>query len=169
MSEGLELKCRKCGTEITAGSNYCNSCGARIYDVEKLLSPRKFSLKLAFYSSLITFVLILLFSFFTAYFYTLYDQDIMDTPEKLIIVSMIGPALGIFISSFFITYIFNPIRIKETVAGAGAVIILFKLSDFILASVFTKEGVVVALISCLIAFAGAWLGFYFKKKIKFKN
>jgi hypothetical protein len=67
----------------------------------------------------------------------------------------------------FTSYIFISIRIKETFAGAAAIIIIFKISDFILASTFTIEGVGVALISCLIAVTGAWLGFALKKKFKF--
>jgi len=167
MSEGPVLKCRKCGTEASADSNYCNSCGARIYDIEKLLSPRKFSIKLAVYSSLLTILFMLIFSFLTAYFYTLHDQDIMSNPERLIIISMIGPALGIFISSLFTTYVFAGIRVKETLAGAASVIFIFKISDFILASAFTIEGIGVAIASCIISFAGAWLGFALKKKIRF--
>ncbi len=169
MSEDHRLKCRKCGAETTAGSNFCNSCGARIYDIEKLLSPRKFSIKLSIYSAILTFIFILLFSFFTAYFYTLYDQDILNNPDKFVIISMSGPALGILISSFFTTYLFTPVRIKETVAGASFIIIAFKVSDFILASIFTLEGVAVAIFSCILAFAGAWFGFFLKKKIRFDN
>lgn len=169
MSEDRIIKCRKCGTETAAESNFCNSCGTRIYDVEKLMSPRKLSLRLSFYSAILTFIFILFFSFITAYFYTLYDQDIMSNPEKLIIISMIGPVLGIFIAALFTTYIFTTIRIKETFSGASVVIILFKVSDFILASTFTIEGAGVAIVSCLIAYTGSWLGFFIKKKIKFRD
>lgn len=169
MNEDHRQKCRKCGAETTAGSNFCNSCGVRIYDIEKLLSPRKFSIKLSVYSAILTFIFILLFSFFTAYFYTLYDQDILNNPDKFILMSMAGPILGILISSLFTTYILTPIRINETVTGASFIIIAFKVSDFIIASAFTLEGVSVALFSCILALAGAWLGFYLKKKFRFKS
>lgn len=162
-------KCRKCGAETSDGSNYCSSCGARIYDIEKLMAPGKFSVKLAAWSAILTIISIMFFSFFTAYFYTLYDQDIMSSPEKLVTISIIGPAIGIFISALFTSYIFTEIRIKETFTGASLTILLFKISDFILASAFTIEGIGVALLSCFISFAGAYLGFFAKKKIKFKN
>ena len=162
--EAKILKCRKCGNETSSENNYCSSCGARIYDIEKLMAPRKFSIKLSVYSALLTFTFVLLFSFLTAYFYTFYDQDIMNHPEKLIVISLIGPAVGILVSAFFTSYIFADIRVKETVAGASTVIILFKASDFFIASDFTIEGTGVALLSCGIAFAGAWLGFHVKKR-----
>lgn len=168
-SEARLLKCRKCGAETTAESNFCNSCGTRIYDIEKLMAPQKFSIKLSFFSAIMTFVFVLLFSFFTAYFYTLYDQDIMSNPEKLIIISMIGPFIGIFTSALLTTYIFTMIRVREAFAGAAAVIILFKTSDFILASTFTIEGAGVALFSCFIALTGAYFGFFIKRKIKYRS
>ncbi len=168
MNENFTLKCRKCGKETARDSKYCNSCGARIYDIEKLLEPGNFSVKLAIYSALITFVFIILFSFFTAYFYALYDREIISNPERLLIISIVGPVAGIFISTLFTTYIFNTISIKETLAGAALIITLFKISDFILASTFSIEGVGVMIVSFLIAFAGAWLGYFTKKSIKFK-
>jgi uncharacterized membrane protein YvbJ len=90
INEDHSLKCHKCGTEVSSESNYCNSCGARVYDLEKIMAPGKFSFKLSAYSALLTFIFMLLFSFLTAYFYTLHDQDLMNNPEKLIIISMIG-------------------------------------------------------------------------------
>lgn len=169
MSENSILKCRKCGTETSSENKYCSSCGARLYNIEKLMAPRKFSIKLSVYSAVLTFLLILLFSFFTAYFYTLYDQDIMSNPERLIIISIIGPVLGILTSTFFTSYLFTEIRLNETFTGSSVIIIIFKLSDFILASTITFEGAGVAMLSCLIAFAGSWSGIFLKKKLKFNK
>ncbi len=169
MSEYSLTRCRKCGVETPGGSNYCNSCGARIYDIEKLLAERKISIRFALYSALSTVIFVLVISFLTAYFYTIFDQDILSKPENLVYISIIGPAIGIFLSTMTTTYFFADMRVKDSFIGASAIMILFKISDFILASAFTIEGTGVALLSCFIAFAGAWLGFLAKKKIKFKN
>lgn len=169
MSESSVIICRRCGIENPQSSNYCNSCGARIYDPEKLLTERKISFRLAMYSALSTFIFVLAISFLTAFVYTIFDQDILSKPENLIYISIIGPSIGIFLSTIFTTYIFADMRIKDSFIGASVIMILFKIIDFVLASDFTIEGIGVALLSCLIAFAGAWLGFRAKKKIKFKN
>jgi len=167
--EAKILKCRKCGNETSSENNYCSSCGARIYDIEKLMAPRKFSLKLAAYSGAFTAFSILLLTFLTAFIYVAANPAIINEPAKyLIITSIAGPVSGILIGTTVITYLVAEMHIKDTFYGASAVILLFKISDFIIASDFTIEGIGVALLSCGIAFAGAWLGFYIKKRIKFK-
>lgn len=165
MNENRILKCRKCGTETDSGSRFCNSCGARIYDIEKILAPGTFSLKLTLVSSLLTLIFVLLSSIIISLLYSMIDPELINNPEKLQYITLISSELGIFSSALFNSYVFINTRIKESFSGA----LIFIAADFLLASAFTIEGIGVVLLSCFTAFTGAWLGFSAKKNIKFKN
>lgn len=158
--------------ETALSNNYCSSCGARIYDIEKIINRKTLSFKFITISALGTIFFVLLITFLAGYIFPVYEfsgDEIILNKERFIIASIAGSAAGIFLSSLLLTYILTEIKVKESVIGASIVIILFKGVDFILASTFTIAGIGVALLSCFAAFVGAWLGFYVKKNIKFKN
>lgn len=169
MDEPKIIKCRKCGNTLEPEDRYCRECGTAVLTRGTSGAERRFSIRYTVYSALITLLFIIIFSFITGFAYALYDHEIFMKPERLIAISIIGPAAGIFASAVFTSYMFSLITIAETVSGASAVIVIFKVSDFIIAGTFSVGGIGAAAASCFIALAGAWIGDRLKKKIKFSN
>ena len=169
MDEPKIMKCRKCGNTVEPEDRYCRECGAAVSGRRTSEAERGFSARYAVYSALITLLFIIIFSFITGFAYALYDHEIFMKPERLIAISILGPAAGIFASAVFTSYMFTLITIAETVSGASAVIVIFKVCDFIIAETFSAGGIGAAAASCAIALAGAWVGDRLKKKFKFSN
>ncbi len=162
-----DIKCSHCGNIIPPDSNFCNKCGKELLPQERIPEKLGFSYKYFIISSLIVFLAMIITSFVAAIFLGIYDSNMDIIPENFIIVSSVGPAAGILISTIAITFFIKYIKIKEALYGAFFTIFLLKCGDFIIINYITFESILITLLYCLIAIFGIYAGNFFKKQFRF--